>query len=292
MTVRLAVAVAQYPARADRDSSSRCRVSSHIACVRTGMSVLSAMRPHFLRACVVTALALSRPGSAQIPTRFENLRALPKDISRDSLLDVMFGFADGLGVECGYCHSGGDPRTLVGVQFKADDKAAKVRAREMYSITSQVNALLRADTVGRRLEAAVTCLTCHRGLPDPRPLHEVIAATIARAGIDSGLAHYRDMRTKFLNRGPYDFGEGSLNIVAQGLARDGRRDDAIRVLELNKEFHPDLPTLNFSLAELLLARGDTARALDLYQLVFAAQPLNARAKARVEALRAARKPRH
>ena len=159
----------------------------------------------------------------------------------------------------------------------------------MYTITSQVNGLLRADTAGRRLDAAVTCLTCHRGLPDPRPLHEVIAATMARAGTDSGLAQYREFRTQFLERGPYDFGEGSLNLVAQGLARAGRRDDAIRVLELNKEFHPDLPTLNFGLAELLLARGDSARALELYQLVLAKQPLNARAKARVDALSAIRK---
>jgi tetratricopeptide (TPR) repeat protein len=215
---------------------------------------------------------------------------LPKDITRDSLLTVMFGFADGLGVQCGYCHSGGDPNTLIGVQFKADDKPTKVRARAMYTITSQVNALLRADTAGRRLEAAVTCLTCHRGMPDPRPLHEVLAATIARAGTDSGLTQYRNLRSQYLDRGHFDFGEVSLNIVAQGLLHQGRRDDAIRVLELNKEFHPDLPTLNFYLAELLLARGDSARALDLYRLVLEKQPLNRRAKARVDSLREVRKP--
>ena len=248
------------------------------------------MRSHLLRACVVAALALPRPALAQIPKKFENLRVLPKDITRDSLLNVMFGFADGLGVECGYCHTGGDPRTLIGVQFKADDKQSKRRARAMYSITTQVNALLRADSTGRRLDAPVTCLTCHRGLPDPRPLHEVLAATIARAGTDSGLGQYRDLRMRYLDRGHYDFGEASLNIVAQGLARSGQRDDAIRVLELNKEFHPDLPTLNFDLAELLLARGDSARALDLYQLVLTTQPLNSRAKARVDTLRAMRQP--
>src|SRR5690242_8910675 len=110
------------------------------------MPLASAMRSYIVRACVVAALALTRPASAQIPNRFENLRVLPKDISRDSLVGVMLEFANGLGVQCGYCHSGGDPRTLVGVQFKADDKPAKVRARAMYSITSQVNGMLRADT--------------------------------------------------------------------------------------------------------------------------------------------------
>ena len=249
------------------------------------------MRSHLLRACLLAALALPRSMSAQIPKKFENLRVLPKDISRDSLLQVMFGFADGLGVECGYCHTGGDPRTLIGVQFKSDAKPTKVRARAMYTITAQTNSLLRADTNGRQLGAAVTCLTCHRGLPDPRPLHEVIAATIAGAGTDSGIAQYRDLRTRYLDRGHFDFGEASLNIVAQGLARGGRRDDAIRVLELNKEFHPDRPTLNFDLAELLLARGDSARALDLYQVALAGQPLNSRLRARIDSLRAAVKPR-
>jgi hypothetical protein len=248
------------------------------------------MRTHLRLACVLVTLVSTRPVWAQIPTRFENLRVLPKDITRDSLLIVMDGFANGLGVQCGYCHSGGNPVTLVGVDFKADDQATKVRARAMYSVTVQVNALLRADTAGRRLDAAVTCLTCHRGMTDPRPLHEVIAATIARAGVDSGMAQYRDMRTQFLDRGRYDFGEVTLNLVARGLVRDGRRDDAIRVLELNREYHPDLPTLSFNLAELLLARGDSTRALELYQFVVEKQPLNARAKARVDALRAARKP--
>lgn len=227
--------------------------------------------------------------AAQIPTKFENLRVLPKDISRDSLLAVMNLFTNGLGVQCGYCHSGGDPRTLVGVDFKADDKQTKIRARAMYSITSQVNDLLRSNAAGRQLEVAVNCYSCHRGMPNPQPLEDVLAATVARAGVDSAITQYRDLRTQVLDRGRYDFGEPSLNILARMLTTQSRRDDAIRILELNKEFHADLPTLNFNLAELYLARGDSARALDLYLLVLSKQPLNGRAKSRVDALRSARK---
>lgn len=239
---------------------------------------------------VVLAIVGSNCLAAQIPTRFENLRVLSTDITRDSLFAVMDGFANGLGVQCGYCHSGGNPVTLVGVDFKSDDKQSKVRARAMYSMTAQVNTLLRADNSGRRLDAGVSCYSCHHGLPDPRPLHELLAATVARAGVDSALAEYRDLRSSNLDRGRYDFEEASLNLLARALLRDNRRDDAIRVLELNKEFHPDLPTLNFNLAELVLARGDSARALDLYLLVLSKTPLNGRARARVDSLRAAKKP--
>lgn len=242
---------------------------------------------------LAVALALNAIHSsvgAQIPSKFENLRVLPKDISRDSLLAVMNGFANGLGVQCGYCHSGGDPRTLIGVEFKADDKPTKVRARAMYTITSQVNDALRTNGAGRQLDVAVNCYTCHRGMTNPQPLWDVLAATITRAGVDSAITQYRELRVQLLDRGRYDFGEASLNVLARMLALKSRRDDAIRILELNKEFHPDLPTLNFNLAELYLARGDSARALDLYLLVLAKQPLNARAKARVDSLRAVRRP--
>jgi tetratricopeptide (TPR) repeat protein len=225
--------------------------------------------------------------AAQIPKKFENLRVLPKDITRDSLLTVMFGFTDGLGVQCAYCHSGGDPNTLVGVVFKSDDKRTKLRARAMYSITSQVNEALRANGAGRQLDVAVTCYSCHRGMTNPQPLQDVLASTFARAGIDSALNQYRELRAEMLYRGRYDFGEPSLNILAGTLAKQSRRDDAIRVLELNNEFNPALPTLSFDLAELYLARGDSARALDLYLLVVSKQPLNGTAKARVDALRAA-----
>ena len=48
------------------------------------------------------------PITAQIPDEFQNLRVLPTDISRDSLLRVTRDFSFALGVRCQYCHVGGD----------------------------------------------------------------------------------------------------------------------------------------------------------------------------------------
>ena len=58
-------------------------------------------------ATAIAALALPAPVSslaAQAPEKFENLQVLPKDIARDSLLQIMRGFAFALGVRCEHCH--------------------------------------------------------------------------------------------------------------------------------------------------------------------------------------------
>src|SRR5438270_7568841 len=152
----------QYAASPDRHSSPADRVSSRVAGAISGAPSHSGMplpRPRMATAPLTFAVALAMCTvhsslAAQIPKKFENLRVLPKDITRDSLLTVMFGFTDGLGVQCAYCHSGGDPNTLVGVVFKSDDKRTKLRARAMYSITSQVNEALRANGAGRQLDVA------------------------------------------------------------------------------------------------------------------------------------------
>ena len=75
---------------------------------------------------LVIAIAATCAGSlgAQLPTRFENLLYFPKDIARDTLINIMRGFSFALGVRCQYCHAGGDGVSFVGVEFKSDDKPA------------------------------------------------------------------------------------------------------------------------------------------------------------------------
>src|SRR5919202_4175897 len=62
-----------------------------------------------LRAAVATCICAATPASAaaqmQIPEKFENLKVLPKDIPRDTLVQVMRTFAMSLGVRCTYCHA-------------------------------------------------------------------------------------------------------------------------------------------------------------------------------------------
>jgi tetratricopeptide (TPR) repeat protein len=83
----------------------------------------------------------------------------------------------------------------------------------------------------------VECMTCHRGVPIPKPLGQLIAETLQYRGADAAIAQYRDLRTRYYGRASYDFGEDELVNLARSIVQ-GRPDDAIALLELNLEFHP------------------------------------------------------
>jgi len=211
----------------------------------------------------------SAPLRAQAPAdTFKNLQVLPKDISRDSLFTVMRGFADGLGVRCDFCHVAPEGTPFPKWPFQKDDKATKRKARFMLRMVEYLN--------GERLpelpEAAkaeredppvqVTCRTCHRGVPVPRPLDEVLALTAGSAGTDSAVAEYGDLRKAFYGRGAYDFGEETL--IAAARRRMARQDTAgaRRFLALNLESFPESVRTYVALAQVAEARSDTAAALD------------------------------
>jgi Photosynthetic reaction centre cytochrome C subunit len=100
---------------------------------------------------------------------YKNLQVLPKDISKDSLDHVMHNFTQSLGVKCMFCHvhNGNDFRQ--GWDFASDDKPEKNTARFMLKMTAGINSTYfnwnnsaQTDTIH-----AVTCITCHRGIPHP-----------------------------------------------------------------------------------------------------------------------------
>jgi len=100
---------------------------------------------------------------------YKNLQVLPKDISKDDLDKVMHGFNDALGVKCMYCHVHEGEDFRQGWKFDSDDKPEKNTARYMLKMTAGINATYfnfenstKTDTIH-----AVTCVTCHRGIPHP-----------------------------------------------------------------------------------------------------------------------------
>jgi hypothetical protein len=85
---------------------------------------------------------------------FKNVRVL-RELPASAMTLLMGTFQVALGVDCQYCHDQG--------AYDGDLKQAKVRAREMISMTADLN---RREFQGR---AAVTCSTCHRGKSTPAP---------------------------------------------------------------------------------------------------------------------------
>jgi len=127
----------------------------------------------FLAACVFVSIAATKPSNNKAslqPSKndsviFQNLKVLPKDISKEKLDKIMHSFNDALGVKCGFCHSfeNGKPN------FPSDAKPEKDIARYMLNMTGEINAKYfnsenstRPDTI-----SVVKCVTCHHGNPHP-----------------------------------------------------------------------------------------------------------------------------
>jgi hypothetical protein len=239
---------------------------------------------------VSAALFLSFCGvaEAQIPEKFENLEVLPKDISRAELTQVMRSFAMGLGVRCQYCHvvkQGGNPNNLESLDFTADDKIEKKKARVMMKMVRTINITLLPDVPERaEPQVAVQCVTCHRGSPLPKTLDRVLVEAIAKQGVDSAVARYRQLREQTLVQGRYNFSEQTLNEVAQQLVAAQKTAEAIRMLELNQEFNPGSAQIDFQIGEIHRGRGEKDLAIARYRNAVEKQPTHQQATRRLNEL--------
>lgn len=102
----------------------------------------------------------------QIPDKFTNLQVLPKDISKDNLVDTMRLFSRSLGVRCDHCHELSEEHQ----DFASDKKEAKNAARTMMRMVHEINTNFMPKTEplpGEKSADKVNCWTCHRGAKEP-----------------------------------------------------------------------------------------------------------------------------
>jgi hypothetical protein len=226
------------------------------------------------------------PAGAQIPDSFTNLRVLPKDISSDSLLQIMRGFSFALGVRCQYCHVGGDGISFEGVEFDKDDDPDKRNARFMLQMVQEINERILPQVPEREdPNVTIECKTCHRGLPRPLLLKQELRTIIDRHGVDSAVARYRALRDRVATDGMYDFGEWEMNVLAENLARDGRLRDAIAIYRLNGEFFPESLSIQYSMGRLYEQDGDTTAAVRSYERALTIRPNHRASKEGLDRLR-------
>lgn len=245
------------------------------------------LRALCLLAVPAAALAAAAPLGAQIPERFENLKVLPTDIPRDSLIQVMRGFALSLGVRCEYCHvqnpPGADGRQTM--DFKSDDKPEKEKARFMMRMTRDLNATVLPHVPHRREpRVAVGCVTCHRGLPVPTTLDRVLEVALDSGGAPAAIARYRQLREAAMEQGRYDFSETSVAELSRRLAAQGKTAEAVALMQMNAEFHPNSANIDFQLGELHRARGERDQAIARYRMALEKDPRNQGARRQLDAL--------
>ena len=137
-----------------------------------------------------------------------NLQIIPKDTPRPQVLATMQAFTQSLGVQCNYCHvfEGRGGRN----DMASDEKPAKKAARGMMLLAREINTKL-PDAVGKAADATtrVGCATCHRGVPIPKQIADIVTDAAGTGGATAGLAKFKELRTQFYGGQSYDFSEGS-----------------------------------------------------------------------------------
>jgi hypothetical protein len=213
----------------------------------------------------------------------------------------MQGFAQGLGVQCTYCHApapppeggraGGGGRGRGGppaLDFPSDQIATKKKAREMMLMVRDLNARIPA-AVSKSADATarVQCATCHGGVAIPRPLGDVLDETAAAKGAPAALAQYRELRKQYFGTRAYDFSEGTLVALAQR-ATTKTPGDALAWLQLNLEYFPLSPRTYVAMSQIQQRANDQDAAVKNLEKALDLDPQNAQARRLLDQLKPAK----
>lgn len=243
----------------------------------------------FLAAFLLAAAA----GAASAQQQFEwpshpgNIKVLPKKMAPEQLRDVMVGFTQALGVRCNHCHVGEEGKPLTTFDFQSDAKQQKRIARDMVRMVGDVNKDLGKMKLTDEPRVTVRCATCHHGHARPTTLGEELMMTYDRSGIDSTLAAYQALRTRYYGRDAYDFSESGLADFGTALAKKGRTDDAIRIHQLNVQQYPQSLRAYGPLAQAYEAAGRKQEAADTYRKMLEIDPQNPNLRRRLDELQGA-----
>ena len=168
----------------------------------------------------------------------KNLKVLPKDMPHEEIDKLMIGYSRALGVRCNHCHVG-EPGKMRQEDFHLDDKPEKDKTRQMIQMTRDLNEKY-LPMLGSRENPPIRidCVTCHRGVTEPRLLQDILRTEYDRGGIDSSLVRYQALRDRYYGRASYDFGEAPLADLANQVKTAGNPTAAVRFLEYNVEMNP------------------------------------------------------
>ena len=220
------------------------------------------------------------------PPPMTNLQVYPKDIPRPQLVATMQGFVTALGVlqsgGCGYCHVGTAPQ----FDFASDAKREKVVARKMILMSREITAKLPEVTGKTASEVtSLRCATCHRGVPIPKLLPDILTETAAKSGMPAAIEQYRALRKQYYGGQSYDFSELGLVALATQLNAANKPDDAIAFLQLNTEFYPNSAPTYGVMAQAYMRKNDKDNAIKNLEKAVQLDPNNQQAKRQLEQLK-------
>ena len=174
------------------------------------------------------------------------------------------------------------------MDYAADDKRTKLTARVMLAMTRDINATLASALKKPAADITrVECATCHRGVPVPAQLSDVLRQTMLGKGEGAAVVQYRELRQQYLDSGAYDFRESTLVDLARESLSTIKPDDALAWLQLNAEFYPKSVTTYLELSRAHLAKRDRESAVADLTKALSFDPGSSEAKRELDRLRKA-----
>jgi len=238
------------------------------------MSKVFALGRYGVAAALLLVVGAAFAQAPAQPEKPQNLKVLPKDWSREQVVAVMQNFTAALGVGCNFCHviNQGQPP-----DFASDDKKEKDMARAMMKVATDLNANLpKALGMEPKDTTRIGCITCHRGVPEPKQIGEILAKTSAEKGFPAAAAQYDELKAKYYGAQAYDFTDQGLIATATPL-RMTRTDEAIQFLNLGLQKFPQSAATYVALAQAQEVKKDTKGAIASLEKALAIDPKNAAA---------------
>jgi len=98
--------------------------------------------------------------------KYENLKVLSKNTTKQQMDSVMKHFSASLGVKCNFCHVRGTEGQN-NFDFASDKIDHKIIARGMMKMTNKINKKYFNENKDANKISALTCYSCHNGHEKP-----------------------------------------------------------------------------------------------------------------------------
>jgi tetratricopeptide (TPR) repeat protein len=186
-----------------------------------------------------------------------------------------------LGVTCGYCHTA--------ERGSGRPEPKKDIARAMMAMTRDINTKIDAATGAPSTPVTqVECITCHRGIPIPRQLSDILTQTLKNQGVEAAIAQYKDLRSRYYGSAAYDFSDATMINIAQPIATR-RPDDALALLNAQLEFNPKSAKTLTAIAYAYTRKFDDATAITYLEKALEIEPENGAVQGQLEQLKSYRR---
>jgi tetratricopeptide (TPR) repeat protein len=188
--------------------------------------------------------------------------------------------AQSLGVGCEHCHTA--------ERGSGQPEPKKDIARAMIAMTRDINAKIEA--AAGPAATKVDCITCHRGVPIPKQLTDILTQTMKDQGVAAAILQYKDLRTRYYGRSAYDFSDATIINIARPIATR-RPDDAIALLNAQLEFSPKSALTLEAIAYAYTRKFDDATAIKYLERAAEIEPENGAIRGQLEQLRSYQRKR-